>query len=56
MEKMKQTLRDSAAARWLVLILVSGLMFATYWFQDFFSGLKGLMESEMGLPARNSAG
>ncbi len=23
-------------------------MFATYWFQDFFSGLKGLMESEMG--------
>lgn len=48
MEKMKQTLRDSAAARWLVLILVSGLMFATYWFQDFFSGLKGLMESEMG--------
>ena len=48
MEKMKQTLRDSAALRWLVLILVSGLMFATYWFQDFFSGLKGLMESQMG--------
>lgn len=48
MEKMKQTLRDSAAMRWLVLVLVSGLMFATYWFQDFFSGLKGLMESEMG--------
>jgi MFS family permease len=48
MEKVKQTLRDSAAARWIALILVSGLMFGTYWFQDFFSGLKGLMESEMG--------
>jgi MFS family permease len=48
MEKVKQTLRDSAAMRWLVLVLVSGLMFGTYWFQDFFSGLKGLMESQMG--------
>ncbi len=48
MEKIKRTLRDSAAARWLVLVLVSMLMFATYWFQDFFSGLKGLMESQMG--------
>ena len=48
METMKQTLRDSAALRWLVLVLISGLMFATYWYQDFFSGLKGLMESEMG--------
>ena len=44
----KKTLRDSVALRWFVLVLVSSLMFATYWFQDFFSGLKGLMESEMG--------
>ncbi len=42
------TLRDSAALRWLVLILVSGLMFATYWFQDHFSGIKSLMESQLG--------
>jgi len=48
METMKKNLRDSAALRWLVLVLISGLMFATYWFQDFFSGLKGMMESEMG--------
>jgi len=48
MEQMKQTLRDSAAVRWLVLVLISGLMFATYWFQDFFGGLKPLMESSMG--------
>ena len=43
-----KTLRDSAAMRWFVLILISGLTFSTYWFQDFMSGLKGIMESEMG--------
>lgn len=48
MEKLKQTLKDSAAMRWLVLVLISMLTFATYWFQDFYSGLKGLMESQMG--------
>jgi MFS family permease len=48
METFKKTLRDSAPMRWLMLVLVSMLMFSTYWFQDFFSGLKGLMESEMG--------
>ncbi|MEA1872974.1 MAG: MFS transporter [Bacteroidota bacterium] len=44
----KKTMKDSVAMRWLALLLVSGLMLATYWFQDFFSGLKGMMESEMG--------
>jgi len=48
MEALQKTLRDSSAMRWFMLILVSMLMFATYWFQDFFSGLKGLMETEMG--------
>ena len=43
-----RTLRDSTAMRWFVLILISGLTFSTYWFQDFMSGLKGIMESEMG--------
>ncbi|MDD4107569.1 MAG: MFS transporter [Prolixibacteraceae bacterium] len=47
MNKIQKTLRDSAALRWLMLILVSGLMFSTYWYQDFFSGLKGLMESQL---------
>jgi len=41
-------MQDNVAIRWIVLVLLSALMFATYWFQDFFSGLKGLMESEMG--------
>ncbi len=48
-EKLKQTLKDSAPMRWIVMLLVSGLMFGTYWFQDFLSGLKPLMESQMGI-------
>jgi MFS family permease len=48
MEQMKKTLRDSAAVRWLVLVLISGLMFSTYWFQDFFGGLFPLMRDTMG--------
>ena len=34
--------------RWLVMFLVSGLMFSTYYFQDFYSGLKDLVETEFG--------
>ncbi len=48
MEKANKNLRDTPALRWLMLVLVSILMLGTYWFQDFFSGLKGLMESQMG--------
>lgn len=48
-ETIKKTLKDSPAMRWLVLILISGLTFGTYWFQDFYSGLKPLMESQLGI-------
>ncbi len=48
METVKKTMRDSVGIRWIMLILLSALMFATYWFQDFYGGLKGLMESELG--------
>ena len=48
MNAAQKTLRDSAAMRWLVMLLISGLMFATYYFQDFYSGLKDLMENEYG--------
>jgi MFS family permease len=47
-EKIQTTLRDNVGMRWLVLILISGLMFSTYYFQDFYSGLKDLMASEYG--------
>ncbi len=46
---MKNTLRDSSAMRWIVLILISSLMLATYWFNDFLGGIKGLMNSELGI-------
>ncbi len=49
MDAFKRTLKDSAAIRWLVLVIISMFMFGTYWFQDFMSGLKGLMESELGI-------
>ena len=48
MNTLERTLRDSPPMRWFMLILVSMLMLSTYWFQDFFSGLKGLMETELG--------
>ncbi|MCA1756316.1 MAG: MFS transporter [Bacteroidales bacterium] len=48
MEAANKTLRDSAGMRWMMLILLSALMFATYWFQDFYGGIKDLMESELG--------
>lgn len=48
MNAVRKTLRDSVPMRWLMLVLISMLMLSTYWFQDFFGGLKGLMESEMG--------
>jgi MFS family permease len=54
-EKIKQTLKDSAPMRWFVMLLVSGLMFGTYWFQDFYSGLKTLMESQMGITSTQFA-
>jgi MFS family permease len=34
--------------RWTILIIISTLLFATYWFQDFYSGLKGLLETQLG--------
>ncbi|NOZ60695.1 MAG: major facilitator superfamily domain-containing protein 1 [Calditrichaeota bacterium] len=48
MEAVKKRLNESAALRWTVLVLISGLMFSTYWFQDCLGPLKSLMESQLG--------
>ena len=48
MEKIRKMINDSALMRWMVLIMISGLTFGTYWFQDCMGPLKGLMESELG--------
>jgi len=49
MNQIRKSLKDSAAMRWFVLLLISGMMFATYWFYDFFSPLKALMIKELGI-------
>jgi len=50
---MKKTLRDSVLTRWVMLVLLSGLTFATYWAQDFMGGLKDLLMTEYGFTSEN---
>jgi len=49
MEEIKKTLKDSALMRWGALLLVSFVMFATYYFYDVFSAIKSTLQSETGL-------
>ena len=44
----KTTLRDSAAMRWLVLLLLSFAMFCSYIFMDILSPIKDLLETTRG--------
>ena len=46
-EKLQQTLRDSAAARWTVLVLVASMMFFAYMFVDILSPLASLLEKSL---------
>ena len=48
MEIAQKKLNASAPMRWSVLVLISTLLFATYWFQDCLGPLKSLMESQYG--------
>jgi MFS family permease len=48
MEKAVKLLKDSKAARFTVLFMISVLMFGTYWFQDGLGPLKSLFESQLG--------
>jgi len=45
----QQTMKDSKLMRWSMLVMISVLFFATYWFQDVFSPLKDLMEQDLGV-------
>ncbi|MDE5610525.1 MAG: MFS transporter, partial [Odoribacter sp.] len=45
-EKIQQTLRDSAAARWTVLLFLAFAMFCSYIFMDILSPIKDLMQSQ----------
>lgn len=47
-EKIRKTLRDSAAARWTALFIVSFTMMCGYFLSDIMSPLVGLLESQLG--------
>lgn len=47
MNQFKEKMNDSAAMRWGMLVLVSTVMFATYYINDIFSGMKGVMETQL---------
>ena len=46
-EKIQKTLRDSAFARWAVLVLVASMMFFAYMFVDILSPLASLLENSL---------
>ena len=48
MEKIRQTLRDSAAARWTALAVVAFTMLCGYYLTDAVAPLKGLLEGKLG--------
>lgn len=47
-ETIKKTLRDSAAARWTVLLFMAFAMFCSYIFMDILSPIKDLMQATRG--------
>ncbi|MDR1755516.1 MAG: MFS transporter [Culturomica sp.] len=47
-ENIRQTLRDSAAARWTALLFLAFAMFCSYIFMDILSPIKDLMQSTRG--------
>lgn len=47
-KKIQQTLRDSALARWIVLVLVASMMFFAYMFVDILSPLASLLNDVRG--------
>ncbi|MCQ2328593.1 MAG: MFS transporter [Paludibacteraceae bacterium] len=47
-KKIQQTLRDSALARWIVLVLVASMMFFAYMFVDILSPLASLLNDARG--------
>ncbi|MFW6019422.1 MAG: MFS transporter [Bacteroidales bacterium] len=48
MEKIKNSLRDNPAMRWVVLFVASAIMFMNYYFYDALSPLKDLMTTNLG--------
>ena len=53
MEKIKRTLRDSAKARWTMMIIVSFLMAANYYFYDVLSPLKTILQDHLNFSSQD---
>ncbi len=53
MEKIKRTLRDSAKARWTMMVLVSFLMAANYYFYDVLSPLKTILQDHLNFSSQD---
>jgi len=53
MEKIKQTLRDKPAVRWAMMLLVSFLMAANYYFYDALSPLKTLLQEQLNFSSQD---
>ena len=47
MEKIRQSLRESKAARWTALGIVAFTMFCGYYITDVMAPLKGLIEGQL---------
>lgn len=47
--QLHKSLSDSAIARWGALLLISMVMFATYYFYDVYSSIKSTLQAEVGL-------
>ncbi len=53
MNKIKQVLRDSASARWGVLLLISYVMAANYYFYDALAPLKSALQEHLGFSSED---
>jgi nitrate/nitrite transporter NarK len=53
MEQIKKTLRDSSKARWAMLLLVSMLMAANYYFYDALSPLKSILQEKLNFSSQD---
>ena len=47
MEQIKRTLRDKPSARWAMMVIVSFLMAANYYFYDALSPLKDILTEKL---------
>lgn len=49
MNTIKQSLKESAVARWSALLFISILMFSSYYFYDIFSSIKDTLQTQTGM-------